>query len=223
MNPTITPELALRAAQHLCDQHDVELVLPGDWRREAVVYALAAVHCASGDGWDLEHAKEHVSVALPGAGVSLELLRQIPTVGPILADLSKGLRRPMILLSPAAMRDGVVLLGTILHELGHIGSIRAGGPLWCLAYGVVGEVRAGAESPCYGCDLAVQVHLGEADVDEREAAFLRSLDHYGLGDEGMRLARGIVRSCAEGVRRGDDLGGVVLDAENALRAVGWSG
>lgn len=223
MKPTITLALALAAAQHLCDQADVELVLPGDWRREAVVYALAAVHGASGSGWDLAYAREHVSVTLPGAGVSLELLRQIPTVGPILADLSKGLKRPMILLSPSALADGVRLLGIVLHELGHVGSLRAGGPLWCLAYGVVGEVRAGAEAPCYGCDLAVSVHLGGADVDEREQAFVGSLDHYGLGDDGLKLARGIVRSCAEGVRRGDDLGGVVLDAELALRAVGWPG
>lgn len=224
MKPSISPDLALDVARDLCDRADVELVLPGDPRREAIVYGLAATHTLSGDGWDVDHARQHVSVTVPGAGLSLELIRQIPTVGPIIADVAKGLKRPMIMLAPSALEgSGVRLLGITRHELGHVGQIRAGGLGWCLAYGVVPEARAGAEAPCYGADLAVGVRLGGEDIDTLEEACLRSLDNYGLDPQARTLAAGILRSVAASLHRGSDPGGIVADVEVALRARGWAG
>lgn len=219
----IPADLALRAVQAEAAAADVELLLPGRPEREAILLGMAAYHAISGNGWDLAHAREHVSVTLPGAGPALDLLAMVPVVGPILAALSHGFRRTTVMLSPSAMRDGVVLMGTWRHEAGHVGRIAQGGLVWCAAYGVVPEVRAGAEAPCYGSDLAHQVLLAGSDVDKVEAAALDNLSRYGLDEPALRLARGIVRSNAEALRRGVDPGGVVADSIAALRALGWPG
>ena len=60
-----------------------------------------------------------------------------------------------------------------------------------------------------------------ADLDQITAAVLASLERYGLDEPALRLARGIVRSNAESVRRGADPGDVVADTLTSLRAVGW--
>jgi len=222
--PTAIPaDLALRAVQAEAAAADVELLLPGRPEREAVLLGMAAYHAISGHGWDLAHAREHVSVTLPGAGPALDLLAMVPVVGPILAALSHGFRRTTVMLSPSAMRDGVVLMGTWRHEAGHVGRIAQGGLVWCAAYGLAPEVRAGAEAPCYGSDLAHQVLLAGSDVDKVEAAALANLERYGLDEPALRLARGIVRANAETLRGGVDPGGLVADSLAALRAVGWPG
>ena len=221
--PAISVDVALRAVRAEAEAADVELLLPGAAGREAVLLALAAVHAIGGSGWDLAYAREHVSTTLPGAGsAALGLLATIPVAGPILAAIASTFRRTTVGLSPAAMRDGVSLMSTWRHEAGHVGDIKRGGLVWCLAYGVVPEVRAGAEAPCYGADIAHHVLLGGAEVDKVEASVLSALDHYGLDDAGKRLARGIVRSCAETVRGGADPGDVVADTRASLRAAGWA-
>lgn len=220
---SIPADLALRAVQAEAAAADVELLLPGRSEREAILLGMAAYHALSGNGWDLAHAREHVSVTLPGAGPVLDLLAMVPIVGPILAALSSGFRRTTVMLAPSAMRDGVVLMGAWRHESGHVGRIAQGGLVWCAAYGVVPEVRAGAEAPCYGSDLAHQVLLAGSDVDKVEAAALANLERYGLDEAGMRLARGIVRANAETLRGGVDPGDVVADTLRSLRAVGWPG
>lgn len=221
--PPIPADLALRAVRELAAAADVELVLPGAPEREAVLLAMAAVHALDGSGWSLEYAREHVSVTLPGAGPALDLMAMIPVAGPILASVAGRFRRTSVHLSPSALRNGVTLLGTWQHEAGHVGDIRNGGLMWCVAYGLVSNVRAGAEAPCYGSDLAHQVLLAGSDVDKVEAAALDNLSRYGLDEPALRLARGIVRSNAEALRRGVDPGGVVADSIAALRAVGWQG
>ena len=222
--PTAIPaDLALRAVQAEAAAADVELLLPGRPEREAVLLGMAAYHAISGHGWDLAHAREHVSVTLPGAGPVLDLLAMVPVVGPILASLASGFRRTTVMLAPSAMRDGVVLMGTWRHEAGHVGRIAQGGLVWCAAYGLAPEVRAGAEAPCYGSDLAHQVLLAGSDVDKVEAAALANLERYGLDEPALRLARGIVRANAETLRGGVDPGGLVADSLAALRAVGWPG
>jgi len=219
----IPVDLALRAVQAEAAAADVELLLPGRPEREAVLLGMAAYHAISGHGWDLAHAREHVSVTLPGAGPVLDLLAMVPVVGPILAALAHGFRRTTVMLAPSAMRDGVVLMGTWRHEAGHVGRIAQGGLVWCAAYGLAPEVRAGAEAPCYGSDLAHQVLLAGSDVDKVEAAALANLERYGLDEPALRLARGIVRANAETLRGGVDPGGLVADSLAALRAVGWPG
>jgi len=222
--PTAIPaDLALRAVQAEAAAADVELLLPGRPEREAVLLGMAAYHAISGHGWDLAHAREHVSVTLPGAGPVLDLLAMVPVVGPILASLASGFRRTTVMLAPSAMRDGVVLMGTWRHEAGHVGRIAQGGLVWCAAYGLAPEVRAGAEAPCYGSDLAHQVLLAGSDVDKVEAAALDNLTRYGLDEPALRLARGIVRANAETLRAGIDPGDLVADSLAALRAVGWPG
>lgn len=220
---TIPADLALRAVQAEAAAADVELLLPGRGEREAILLGLAATHAITGSGWDLAHARENVSTTLPGAGTpALAALALVPIAGPILAGLASAFRRTTVSLSPAALRDGVSLMATWRHEAGHVGAIKRGGLLWCVAYGVVPEVRAGAESPCYGSDIAHHVQLAGMDVDKAAAAVLGSLAGYGLDEASMRLARGIVQSITESVRGGADPGDVVADTLASLRAVGWA-
>ena len=221
--PTAIPaDLALRAVRAEAEAADVELLLPGRPEREAILLGLAAVHALSGRGWSLAHAREHVSVTLPGAGAGLDLVATIPVAGPILAALAHGFRRTTVMLSPGAMASGVELMATWRHEAGHVGQIKRGGLAWCIGYGVVPEIVAGAEAPCYGSDIAHRVMLAGAEVDKAEAAVLGSLAGYGLDEPALRLARGIVQSCAETVRAGVDPGDVVADTLTSLRAVGWA-
>lgn len=206
----VDPALALRAARARAERFGYELVMPGDPRREAVVYGLAAVHKLTGDGWDVDHAREHVCVTLPGLGsAALGLIAAIPYVGPLLAAAGASVERPQVYLSPAAVRDGNVLAGTIRHEEGHVGQIRAGGLPWCLAYGLVAEARAAAEAPCYGSGLIVRAALGESPRRLYDAA-LASLRAYGLGDD-LVLAEQLVRSTCAALEAGADPGGIGAD------------
>ena len=203
----VAPDVALRIARARAERHGYELVLPGDPRREAVVYGLAAVHALTGSGWDVDHARERVCVTLPGLGdAALRLVAAIPVVGPLFAAAVGFVERPQVYLSPAAVADGGVLLGTIRHEEGHVGQIRAGGLAWCVAYGVIEEARAGAEAPCYGADLAVRAALGESPRRLYDGA-LESLRGYGLGDD-LALAEALVRSTCAALEAGADPGGM---------------
>lgn len=215
----IAPDVALRIARARAERHGYELVLPGDPRREAVLYGLAAAHALTGSGWDLAYAREHVGVALPGVGsAALGLLAAIPYVGPLLAGAAATVERPQVYLSPVALRDGAVLLVQILHEEGHVGDIRRGGPLWCLCYGAIGEVRAGAEAPCYVADLAVRARLGEDPRALHDGA-LAALRGYGLGPGGEALAAGVLRSGLESVLAGGDPGGLGAEVSAELERV----
>lgn len=219
---TIPVDVALRAARRLVETAGAALVLPGDWKREAVLYGLAAVHLLTGSGWSLEHARQNVSVTLPSLASAVSLLAAIPVVGPLLAALCSDLERPTIYLSPAALADGVALLGTVQHELGHVGQTARGGLLWCLAYGVVPEVRAGAETPCYGCSCAHAVQLGGADVGESITGARESLRGYGLDATGTALSLVELTSIEASLREGVDPTGTVEESLAALAAEGWT-
>lgn len=211
----IAPDLALRVARRRAAAHGYELVEPDDARRLAVVYGLAAAHKLTGSGWDLDHARENVCVTLPGLGPAADLLAKVPVVGGVLGAVASSLRRPTVFLSPSAVRDGAALLGVVWHEEGHVGDIRTGSLPWCVAYGVVAEVRA-TEGRCYGCDMAARVRYGGAAVDDAVADALRALEAYGLGDD-FPLARGMVLSSAAALRRGGDPGGVLAEMAAELR------
>lgn len=216
-------DIALRAAQRLVRNASAGLVLPGDPRREAVLLALAATHKLTGSGWDLDYAREHVCVTLPGVGsAAAKLLSTIPYVGPIFARATEGLDRPTMFMSPAALSDGPVLMGVTQHELGHVGDIRRGGLMWCIAYGAVGEVRAGAEAPCYSSDINHRCALGGVSPEQAEADALAALANYGFDADGLALARVIIRSAGETARRRGDPGGVLAETLAALAAEGWS-
>lgn len=216
----IPVDVALRIAQRRAETLGYELILPDSPYRQAVVYGLAATHKITGNGWDFEHAQEFTSATLPGLGPAVDLLAEVPYVGGLLAGIASKLRRTSVFLSPASVRDGLSLLATLAHEEGHVGDIERGGLLWCIAYGVVLEVRAGAECPCMGAGMALRHGLGGVDVDTLEANAVASLDAYGLaGDE---LARGILRSNASSLRRGADPGGIVAEFRAELAKEGVS-
>lgn len=216
-------DLALRVAHRRADRHGYELILPGDVRRDAVLYGLAGVHALTGHGWSLDHAREAVSVTLPGLGTAVEALRAVPVVGPLLADAFGGVRRPMVLLSPAALASGGALLATLAHEEGHIGDLRRGGLLWCVAYGLVPEARVGAEAPCYGAgSIALRHAIDGGDLDTLAANAVLSLTAYGVEGADLDFARAVIASNVAGLRRGADPGGVLADFTADLRAEGWS-
>lgn len=223
LSASIPVDVALRAVRAEAEAAGVDLLMPGSGGREAVLHGLAAVHAIGGDGWDLASARERVSTTLPGIGSpGLVALGLIPVAGPILAGVASAFKRTTVSLSPAALADGLTLLATWRHEAGHVGAIARGGLLWCVAYGIAPEVRAAAESPCYGSDIAHRVLLGGEDVDAVSAAVVASLESHGLDETAKRLSRGILRSITETVRAGVDPGDVVADTLASLRAVGWA-
>lgn len=218
--PDISVSVALAATEFYLDAADVDMVLPGDPRREAVLYALAAANTITGRGWSLEHARQNVTITLPGVGPAFDLLAMVPYVGPLMAGLAAKQRRTTIYFAPATLSSGLALTGIRKHEEGHVGQIKKGGLPWCALYGLIPEVTAGAEAPCYGNDMAIDVHLGGADVNEREQAALRSLANYGADEP---LYRGIIASNAAMLRRGVDPGGIVAETIEELRRCGWTG
>jgi hypothetical protein len=215
-------DVATRAAERLCRDASVALVPPGDPRREAVVLAMGAYHALRGTGWSLEHAREHVSVTLPGLGAALDVLAKVPVIGGALVAAVGTSRSPGIYLARGAYRDGATLLGVVAHELAHVGQLRRGGPLWCLAYGVVPEVVAGAESVCYVASCAHAVHLGGMSAEDAAQSALASLTHYGLDGASTDLAAGILAGATLALSRGVDPGGIVADSLAALAAEGWT-
>ena len=213
-------DVALRIAAARATAHGYDLVLPGDPRREAVVLGLGAVHALTGDGWSLEHARSHTSVTLPGAGDAVtEALAAVPLVGSILGAVARTVSRPIVLLSPSAVADGATLLAVLRHEEGHVGQIRRGTLPWCLAYGVVPEVRAAAEGQCYVSSLVVEHALGRATARQLYDGALESLRAYGLGDD-IALAEGVLRGALVSLDAGGDPGGLGAEVLAELRAEG---
>lgn len=226
--PSLDLALALDLAQHLADARGVELVPPTSLARRAVVYGIGAWHALSGRGWDVAAAEERVSVTLPPAGPLLDLVRAIPYAGPVMADAVRDARKTTVFLSPAAVRDPLELLDSICHELGHADQLaavaRAGGDLgmalWCVAYGVAPELVGGAESACYGQDVAVRVLLGGHDPAAAERDAVASLGSYGLDPPAERLARAILALDARTLARGGVPGGPVVDLIREMRRRG---
>lgn len=222
MNPVvdIPMNVALSATEFFLDAAGVDIVLPGDPMREAVLYALAAANAVTGRGWSLDHARENVTLTLPGFGPAFDLLAAVPYVGGIMAGVAAKQRRTTIYFSPAAMRTGLALTNTRKHEEGHVGQIKVGGLPWCIAYGLIAEVVAGAEAPCYGNGMAVDVMLGGQNVDIEEREAIQSLASYGADEP---LYRGIIASNADMLRAGVDPGGIVAETVAELRRCGWTG
>lgn len=221
LNPSISKEAGLRVARRLCADAGIELVMPDDPRRFAVCLVLAGAHKIAGTGVSLEHIERNVTVTLPGApGPALELLRKIPLFGDMLADFCVRYLggKVMIFASPAMLEDGVATIATAMHEIGHGGTIRAGGLPFCLAYLLAPEARAGTESPCYGASMVVLHCLGGLPLEQVEANALSSLASYGFGREDTILARGLVQGASETIRATGDFGGIMLEVYQALQA-----
>lgn len=220
MKKPLELDAAKAIALDLCHARGVILAI-NDPRRTAIVYALAAVHALGLGGWDLDHAKEYVTVTVPAVGTTLAgLVAALPLVGPVLASVAESQSQTTIYLSPAVARDPVLLLSVVAHELGHADQIAAGGIPWCLAYLVVPEVRAGAESACYGQDCAVMHALTGGNPREICDNALARLSGYGLDDNGMALARGVLDVARRTMEHGGEMGGPSHDVLEALRARG---
>lgn len=214
-------DVALRIIHRRAAAAGVEVILPGDLRREAIVALVALGHSVQGTGTTRAHVDANVTVTLPGVpGIAATALSLIPFVGPALSALALANGRTSVCLSPAALASGEDALATWWHEEGHCGSIARGGLIYCGAYLLAPEVRAGGEAPCYGNGMAVRVATG-ADVDDAARQALASLESYGLDDDARALARGIVASAAETIRATGDHGGVVAELRAELAAEGW--
>lgn len=221
MSPTPLPmSVALRAAEIACDRGGVAMVLPGDNRREPVLMVLAAANYVTRRGWSYAHARDNVSVTLPAVPEALVALGMVPKVGPILADLASQLDRTTMYYSPAAARDSWDFTGTRKHEEGHCGSIAAGGLCWCAMWGVAPTLVAGAEAPCYGVSMAIDVRLRGRSIEVVTAEALASLANYGADEP---LYRGIIASHARMLGEGADPGGIIAETERELREAGWDG
>jgi hypothetical protein len=225
MTRPLTLDLAHAIAARLCAARGCDLVLPGDSRREAVVYALAAAHAITGSGWDVEHAREHVSVTLPAVDSAWSLLMDVlPTsVAAIVDQVTAKQDKTTIYLSPVSAGDPVLLLATIAHELGHVDQIARGGLVWCVAYGLVPEVRAGAEAPCFGQDVAVAHALeggGDMAAHDLCAVAYHSLASYGLDPDAQALAVGQLAVVGRTLCHGGELPGPCADVLRECRAEG---
>lgn len=211
--------VATDACRAVCQRDAVELALPGDPRREAVVLAMGAWHKLrrGGSGWDVDYARQHVSVAVPSIGLARDLLSLIPVVGGVFRLLPD---HPVIFLAPSALADAPTLIGTVGHELGHEAQARRGELLWCIAYGVAPEARAAAEASCYGQDITARVLLGGADPDALADACEESLKRYDLDDAAMVTARGLVSVARRSLKARAPMGGPVVRIIRELEARG---
>ncbi len=219
---------ARAVAQRLCDIAGVTLLPPDHPLRPVIVHAVAAASALGGGGaWDSAHVRDRVSVTLPGAGAALGVLRSLPAftgwpIGKLLAGVGEvaGLGRDAVVSIAAETWDRPVeLLATVQHELGHVGSIRAGGLPWCLLLLLSSEVRAAAEAPCYGASMAVMVRLGGWSTAHAAEDAMRALAGYGLDADGMALAAEMIAQHRATLDAGEDLGGVVTEVVAALAAV----
>ena len=194
---TPTIEQARAAAQRLCDLAGVTLLRPDSILRPLIVEGVALASKVGGGAWTRADVAERVSVTLPAAGSALSLLRNVPTVGPILATLGEtaGVGKDVVVsISPQTWADPIDLLATIQHELGHAGGIRRGKLLGCLALLVSKEARAAGEAPCYAASMAVRVRLGGESTAAAAESAMRSLQGYGLDADALALAAGIIAS-----------------------------
>lgn len=217
---TIPLDVAVRIARKRLSDAGAELILPDDPRRLAVVGLVAAGHALQRTGVTSEHVDQSVTVTLPGApGAVADGLALVPVVGRYLAAIGRGNGRTAVYLSRAAMADGVTLLATVEHELGHVGTIAAGGLVWCGVYLLVPEARAAGEAPCYGAGMAVRVACG-ASLTDVAAEAKRSLGSYGLDAPARALADAMVDGVAATIAATGDCGGVVAELRPMLAAEG---
>lgn len=220
-----TLEQARAAAERMCRLAGVTLLPPDHALRDVIVAGVALASRLGGrSAWSRDHVAQYVSVTLPGAGPALAALAAVPVVGPILAAAvaAVGADRTVISLSPAVWSDPLRLLETVRHELGHAGQIARGGLPWCIAYLVGAEARAAGEAPCYAAGMAVAVAFRGVSSGYATVRALESLRGYGLDDDAMALASGILASAKATIDAGEDLGGVVAETRAALESVGWT-
>lgn len=219
--PTI--EQSRRAVEHLATQAGATLILPDDPRRVVIVAAVWAASSLGGSSWSHADVSERVSVTLPGVGTpGLDILRALPTVGPLLAAaVAPFASAAVVCLSPAAWNDPRQVCLTGIHELSHVGGIKRGGIPMCLGYLGFPELRAAGEAPCYGAGMAVDVRFFGASVADAGRRARASMAGYALDDKARALYDRMIVSAERSLEAGDDFGGVTRDMASALEAAGW--
>lgn len=107
-------------------------------------------------------------------------------------------RRPLVVLSPAAVADAVELACTIVHECVHVDQIHRVGMAQAVAdYALSPESRAQREADAYGAGLWLRYVLTGA-VPEAEPL----PDLYRLDADAQALAVGVLRSHVATIRAG---------------------
>lgn len=221
MKTPLTLDAAQAVAADLCAARNVALVYPGSALRDVLVYGLATLHKLGLGGWDLDAARERVTLTMPAVGTALAgLVASLPVVGGMLAAVAEQQAQTTIYLSPVACADPVTLLDVVAHELGHADQIAVGGLPWCFAYAVVPEVRAGAEAPCYTQDIAVEHACRGGDPKALCDGAFERLKSYGLDDASLALARGVLDVAQRTLEHGGEFGGPSHDVLEALRERG---
>lgn len=170
----------LRGHGHLCD-----ITRPGDLLHDVVTAA-----------------RRGLSGLLPAAarpiieGALGELDRAAETVSVTLAVPS---RRPLVVLSPAAVADPVAEACTTLHELVHVDQIHRAGPGQTVAdYVASTELRAQREADGAGAGRWMRYVLtGEPPPDPAPLD-----DLYRLDADGQAVAIGVLRSHHATIRAG---------------------
>ena len=170
----------LRGHGHLCD-----ITRPGDLLHDVVTAArrglsgllpAAARPLVEGALGELDRAAETVSVTLVMPG-----------------------RRPLVVLSPAAVADPVSEACTTLHELAHVDQIHRTGPGQTVAdYVASTELRAQREADGAGAGRWMRYVLtGELPPDPAPLD-----DLYRLDADGQAVAIGVLRSHYATIRAG---------------------
>lgn len=218
-----TLEQSRRAVEHLAAQAGATLILPDDPRRVVIVAAVWAASSLGGSSWSHDDVAQRVSMTLPGIGTpGLDVLRAIPTVGPLLAAAVAPFgSAAVVCLSPAAWNDPRQVCLTGIHELSHVGAIKRGGIPHCLGYLGFPELRAAGEAPCYGAGMAVDVRFFGASVADAGRRARASMAGYALDAKAHAMFDRMIVSAERSLEAGDDFGGVTLDFVSALHASGW--
>ena len=235
-----TPTLAQAqaATRKLYADAGVQLITPDDPRRTVVVHAVAAAHAVARTGVTLAAIEADFTITLPGSADVAKLASLASKLGPlagpvvnaVLAGIASTLSQPASYFSPAAWGDPVQCLATAMHELSHVGQLRAsasgslgavGEAFWCLDYLAIPEARGAAEAQAYTETMVVQVLFG-ADVAQASAQALAALNSYGLSADALALCKAMILSTEETIAAGGVVGTVATTVKSALMTAGWT-
>lgn len=230
--------LDLTLARQIVDAHaaahDLVVVYPADLAtlyRGVLVGALAALRGVQMRPVDLPSMLDAESFAVPGvmpaaaSGLGA-LLKALPVVGPVLADMISASDEDRVYVAPAALTDGVTLLATYARLLTYVETWREGSGLgWSVAWLAVGELRAGVGAQAIAQEMQCRVALGEDPISARNRAG-DALDALDLSIAEAITAVNAVASAYESLRAHDGearvatIGGPSVALLKAAKAAG---
>lgn len=177
--PSLDLTLARQIVTAHAEAHDLVVVYPYDLAtlyRGVLVGALAALRGVQMRPVDLPSMLDAESFAVPGvmpaqaSGLGA-LLKALPVVGPVLADMIAASGEDRVYVAPAALADGMTLLGTYTRLFTYVETWRHGsGAAWSVAWLAVGQLRGGVGGSALGQEMQVRVALGEDPMTARRRA-----------------------------------------------------